>query len=359
MRVRAGRVRTLGAAGLLAGLLLAPGFPAAAREAAPGGGPQIVPVVAKDLPRTVTAFGVVHAHQEAVLSAKVLARVESLPLREGAAVKAGDLLAGLDHKDIDANLAAAEAARARAAASLKEAEAEQARVRRLFDSGSATSREMERADSALQGARGGLNEAEARVREARAQKGYTRILAPFDGRLVERRVEVGELASPGTPLVRVESVGDFELWADVPQERLSAVRRGAQATVRVDGIAEPIPGKVARLVPAADPRSHAFTVKVALDSGGGGAVYSGMFGQAAIVYGAEPKLVVPRAAIVHRSEVTGVYVAGAGGAPELRLVRPGRRVGEEQVVESGLAAGERVFADGAAAARLRAAGTAP
>jgi RND family efflux transporter MFP subunit len=367
MRVPAGSWRAFGTAGLLAAALLAPGLPAAAQEAGmPGAGapdtvPQIVPVVERELPRAVTAYGVVHAHQESVLSAKVLARIVSLPLREGAAVKAGDLLVALDHKDIDAGLAAAEAARVRAEASMKEAEAEHARVARLFDSGSATSREMERAESALQAARGGLNEAEARVQEARAQKGYTRILAPFDGRLVERKVEVGELASPGTPLVRVESAGNFELWADVPQERLSAVRPGAEATVRVDGIAAPIPGRVLRVVPAADPRSHTFTVKVALDSGAGGgdgAVYSGMFGQAAVVYGSEPALVVPHGAIVHRSEVTGVYVANADGAPEFRLVRPGRRVGDDQVVESGLSAGERVYADGAAAARVRAAGAA-
>lgn len=355
MRVVAEESRWLGVAGLLAGLVLAPGWPAAAQDTP---APEIVPVVERDVPRTVTAFGVIHAHQEAVLSAQVPAQVKSLPLREGAAVKAGDLLVALDPADIDAALAGAEAARVRADASLKEAQAEHARVRRLFESGSATSREMERADSSLQAARGGLNEAEARVRQARAQKGYTRILAPFDGRLVERRVEVGELAAPGTPLVRVESAGDFELWADVPQRSLSAVTPGAPATVRVDGIAEPIPGRVARLVPAADPRSHTFTVKVALDGGGGAAVYSGMFGQAAILFGTEPALVVPHGAIVRRSEVTGVYVARGDGVPEFRLVRPGRRVGDAQVIESGLSPGERVFSDGAAAARARAAGTA-
>jgi len=354
MRVRAGGSTGLVLSGLLAVLLAAPAAPGFAQEAAP----EVVPVVERAVPRTVTAFGVVHARQEAVLSAQVLARVEKLPLREGAAVKAGDLLVALDPKDIDAGLAAAEAARVRAAASLKEAEAEHARVKRLFESGSATPREMERAESTLTAARGGLNEAEARVQEARARKGYTRILAPFDGRLVERLVEVGELAAPGTALVRVESAGDFELWADVPQESLYAIVLGAEATVRVDGIAEPIPGRVARLVPAADPRSHTFTVKVALAPPEDAAVYSGMFGQVAFAWGSAPALVVPHAAVVRRSEVAGVYVAVTGGAPEFRLVRPGRRVGEDQVIESGLAAGEPVYADGAAAARLRADGEA-
>jgi RND family efflux transporter MFP subunit len=346
MRVRAGR-------GLMLALLgLATVLPTAAHGQAAGGA-EIVEVAERAVPRYLTAFGVVHARQEAVLSAKVLARVEALPLREGAAVKAGDLLVALDHKDIDANLAAAQAARVRAEASMKEAEAEHARVKRLFESGSATTREMERAESTLMAARGGLNEAEARVQEATAQKGYTRILAPFDGRLVERRVEVGEQAAPGTALVRVESSGAFELWADVPQESLAAIVPGAEATVRVDGLDAPIPARVSRLVPAADPRSHTFTVKVTLAPEAGAAVYSGMFGQAEIAWGSRPALLVPAAAVVRRSEVAGVYVAGAGKVPEFRLVRPGRRVGEFQVIESGLSAGEAVYADGAAAARLR------
>jgi RND family efflux transporter MFP subunit len=350
-----GTRRAMGMAAL-AGLLAFAALPAHGAEA-----PEIVTVTERNVPRVVTAYGVVHAEADAVLSAKVLARVERIPLREGAPVKAGDLLVALDSAQIDAELAAAQAARARAAAGLKEAEAEHARIRRLFDAGSATSREMERAEAALDAARGRLAEAAAHVDEARTRKGYTRVTAPFDGRLVQRLTEVGELASPGTPLVRVEAGAGYELWADVPQGDVARLAVGSEATVFVDGLDEPIPARVVRLVPAADPRSHTFTVKVALTPGDGIAgVYAGMFGRVAIAYGSAPALTVPRTAIVRRSEVTGVYVAPeGGGGPVLRLVRPGRPVGPDQVVESGLVAGERVYVDGAAAARMRAAGDAP
>lgn len=351
-----------GAVGLLAGIgfLAAVALPAPppARGAEAVDGPEIVTVTQRDLPRAISAYGVVHAEADAVLSAKVLARVERIPLREGATVRAGDLLVALDSAHIDAELAGAEAARTRAAAGLKEAEAEHARIRRLFDAGSATSREMERAEAALDAARGQLAEAAAHVLEARTRKGYTRVKAPFDGRLVQRLTEVGELASPGTPLVRVEAGAAYELWADVPQEDVARIAPGSEATVHIDGVGTPIPARVTRLVPAADPRSHTFTVKVTLAPGDGAAgVYSGMFGRVEIVYGTVPALTVPATAIVRRAEVTGVYVAGAGpDGPALRLIRPGRAVGPDQVVESGLSAGERVYADGAAAARLRAAG---
>lgn len=342
--------------------------PAAADE-----GPEVTTVAARPVPVTVTAYGVIHPGAESVLAAKVTARVDGLPLREGQVVAQGELVARLDPRDIQAELAAAAAVRERAKATLAEAETENARVQGLFAAGSATTRDRERAEAALSQAQAAANEAAAGVRQAETRLAHTRVTAPFAGRVVERLVEVGELASPGTPLVRVESEGGFQLWADVAQGDLRHVRTGADAVVYVDGVDRPLPGQVGRVIPAADPRSHTFTVKVSLDTpqtldaaGTGGdfgnaGVYTGMFGRVEIVRGAESALTVPRTAIVRRSEVAGVYMAGGhdgsgAGDLEFRLVRPGRTLGETQVIEAGLAEGERIYVDGAAAAARRAAG---
>ncbi|MBI5137488.1 MAG: efflux RND transporter periplasmic adaptor subunit [Nitrospirae bacterium] len=311
------------------------------------------PVRADVLPLAVNAYGVVHPGADAVLAAKVLARVVALPLREGAAVKAGDLVAELDHLDLDAELAVAEATLGQTRAALTEAEVEHARVQSLAARGSATTRELERASSARGQAAQAVSAAEAGRELVRTRLGYTRVQAPFDGRVVVRLAEVGELAAPGTPLVRIESVGGQELWADVPQGDMARVRVGLPARITVDGVAGSFEGRVTRIVPAADPRAHTFTVKVALD--GGARVYTGMFGQVAIPYGSEPVLTVPATAVVRRAEVTGVYVAGADGAPVFRLVRPGallgdRRAGDRQVILAGLSEGEPVLVDGQAVA---------
>ncbi len=305
----------------------------------------LVPVRTVNMPLTVSAYGVVHQRSESVLASKVLARVVGLPLREGDRLKTGDLVVELDHRDLDAELAVAEAALQRSRAILDQAAAEYKRVQSLSARGSATTRELERAASAHRQAAEAVTEAGARNDLVKTRLGYTRILAPFDGQLVSRLTEVGELAAPGTPLVKVESVGKPELWADVPQNDLSHIRVGMAATVNVHGMSENLAGTVTRIVPAANPRSHTFTVKVSFSGVAADHLHSGMFGQVDIPYGTVPVLAVPASAIVHRSEVAGVYVAGADGTLSLRLVRPGDRLGDDQVILSGLSGGERVAVD--------------
>lgn len=320
--------------------------------------PEIVTVTSQEVPVSLTAYGVVHAGSEAVLSAKVLAQVTKMPVREGEPVRKGDLLVEMDRADLIAQRDVARAALESARAALKEAKAEFDRVRRLSEQGSATHRELERATSAHNQAAGAAAEAEARLKLVETQLGHTRITAPFDGRLVERLVEVGEMAAPGTSLVRVESTGDPEMWADVPQEEMGRVVLGGAATVAVDGVAQPLAARVARIVPAADPRSHTFTVKVALEPDPAlERVYSGMFGGMQIPYGTAPALTVPASAVVRRAEVEGVYVLPPGAERTVfRLIRAGRRVGDRQVVLAGLEEGEQVVADAARAAVQRAEG---
>jgi len=350
----------------LAALLILPAAPVAAQEAL-----ETTAVAERPIPLTVTAYGVIHPGAESVLAAKVTARVEAMPLREGQAVAKGALIVRLDPRDIQAELAAARAVQDRAKATLAEAETEHTRVQGLFAAASATTRDRERAEAALSQARAAAKGAAAGVDQAETRLAHTRVTAPFAGRLVERLVEVGELASPGTPLVRVESEGGFQLWADVAQGDLRHVGIGADAMVYVGGVDRPLAGRVARVIPAADPRSHTFTVKVSLETpptldpqGVGGdfgdfgnaGVYTGMFGRVEIVRGEVSALTVPRTAIVRRSEVAGVYMAGEAGDLDFRLVRPGRLDGENQVIAAGLVAGERIYVDGAAAAARRAAG---
>ncbi len=314
-------------------------------------GSALVPVKTVDMPLTVSAYGVVHQQAESVLASKVLARVVRLPLREGAQVKAGDLVAELDHSDLDAEMAVADAALQRTRAVLEQAAAEYKRVQSLSSRGSATTRDLERAASAHRQAAEAVTEAEARNDLVKTRLGYTKILAPFDGQLVSRLIEVGELAAPGMPLVKVESTGKPELWADVSQNDLAHVKVGMAATVDVHGVSGRMAGTVTRIVPAANPRTHTFTVKIAFSGAGLDSVHTGMFGQVDIAYDTTPVLAVPASAIVHRSEVAGVYVAADDGSLSLRLVRPGDRLGEDQVVLSGLSGGERVAVNADVAAQ--------
>ncbi|MDH4228169.1 MAG: efflux RND transporter periplasmic adaptor subunit [Nitrospirota bacterium] len=318
---------------------------------------EVITVAPKQVPLRVTVYGAVHAVSDSVLSSKLMARIVRLPLREGEPVRQGDLLVELDHRDLDSDLAIARAAAARSGAALVEMQAEFERIQRLFEAGGASTRDVEQATSQNTQAREAVAEARAQVERVETLINYARILAPADGRVVERLVEVGEMATPGRPLMRVESSGSPELWADVAQSDLSRIEVGDTAAVTVHGVDGALSGKVLRIVPAADPQSHTFIVKIVLKRHPALAgVYSGMFGEASIKHGNETAVTVPESAILHRSEVAGVYVLDAAGTPRFTLVRPGRRVGNERVILSGLSGGERVLVDAAQGARSRAGG---
>lgn len=304
--------------------------------------------------RQVTAYGVVHPEMGAVLSAKVLARVMEMPLRAGDPVAKGQTVVALDKSDLEAEMAVAKAASGRAQAALKQAKSEYSRVKSLAKRGSATARELDQATGAYQQAQQAASGAESQLALVATRIGHTTINAPFSGRLVERLTEVGQMAAPGAPLVRLESAGAPELWADISQHDIGRVAVGAAVQVEIGGLSAALSGKVTRIVPAGDPRSHTFTVKVRLDGDTDtlAQVRSGMFGVVAIPYATDPVLMVPESAVVRRSEVTAVYVMG-DHQPELRLVRLGRMVGDQQVILSGLSVGESVVTEAAQAARLR------
>jgi len=319
-----------------------------------GGQPLATTTVsATPVPISLTAYGTVHARETAVLAAKLLARVDALPARAGDTVSKGDLLVQLDHADIDARMAVARAALARNEAALAEAKGEFKRVTGLFDRGSATRRELDRATSGHLQALGAHTQAQAQVALTQTDLSYTQILAPFDGRLVKRLKEVGEMATPGTPLVQVAAATHLEMWVDIPQSDRAQMVLNAIGEVIVDGFDTPLTGRVVRIIPAADPRSHTFTAKLALDMAADNSlIFPGMSGHAKIHYDTETMLTVALDALSKRAEVTGVYVIGDNpNKPVFRLVRAGRRLGDRVVIESGLVAGERIAADAASAAR--------
>jgi RND family efflux transporter MFP subunit len=177
------------------------------------------------------------------------------------------------------------------------------------------------------------------------------VRAPYSGVVTERHVEVGELAKPGQPLMSGISLEHLRVLSHVPQFYVEAVRRLKQAQVYrlVDGAEQPVPVERLRVFPYAEPESHAFKVRAWLPQGVSG-LYPGMLVKVGFVVGERERLVVPASAVVHRSELTAVYVLDEQGRLAFRQVRVGPRVGEHRVVLAGLEAGERVAVDPQAAA---------
>jgi RND family efflux transporter MFP subunit len=283
-------------------------------------------------PQTITeeVVGTVRAKLHATLEAKLSGRIAKLPVVLGQRVKAGGLVARLDAAEINARLDQAEA-------SLEQTERDWKRVSALFEHQAVTRAEYDAAQSRNRVARGA-------AAEAKAMMSYMEIVAPFDGVVTKKWADVGDLATPGKPLVAIEDPSALQLEADVPQAIASHVQRDARLAARVDGVSGELTGTVSEIAPAADSVSRTFRVKVDLSEQPG--LSSGQFARLLVPVGESNSLHVPASAVVQRGQLEIVFVL-ANQHAQLHLVKTGKRVGDELEILSGLHAGDRVVIDDA------------
>lgn len=282
--------------------------------------------------RTVPAFeevvGSVQSRQRAELEAKVSARIERLPVAPGQRVVKGELLAQLDDREIRARLLQAEA-------TLDQAQKDLKRFTVLVKDGTITQAEFDQVE-----ARARISEA-VKI-EAETLLNYTRIEAPFDGVITRKFSEVGDLALPGRPLLALEDPNALRLEADVPEALIGRLRSGAELNVTVASVPRPIPGRVSEIAPAADPQSLTFRVKLDLPAIDG--LHLGQFGRVAVPVEDSSALRVPAPAVLLRGQMEIVFVVESGHA-RLRLVKTGKRFGDEVELLSGVEAGELLVAE--------------
>jgi len=293
--------------------------------------------------RTELAGNVTAARQTAV-SSRVMATVTAVHVELGDVVRRGQLLVSIDPTTAQGQLGQAQGALAQARAALALTERNYERFQALAASGSASELELDMARMQFEQARGAVEQGEGAVAAAGSVAKESKVVAPFDGRVAARMVEVGDLAAPGRPLVQIESASGRRLVVAVPEELAlsAALAPGAPVAVTLD--ASPrlgeIAGSVAEVSPGPDPVTHAYTVKIDLPVDG---VAAGAAGRAWIESGSEQRVLVPAAAVVQSGGLDLVVVRGEQNRAETRAVTLGRSQPDGRVeVLSGLAGGETV-----------------
>lgn len=271
---------------------------------------------------------------------KILGRVDQLAVEEGQEVRRGQLLVQLEDADLRAAVAQAEASVAMADAQLENVRAQQARMQELHGRGSVTDKNLEDAVAGLRVAEAQVQQAKANVTAARATLAYARVTSPFDGVVVGKFVEEGDMARPGTPLVVVEDVSTVDVVAQVPEARIAGRSRGE--TVRVEVLGQTYDAPIERLVPAADAASRTFRIEVKLDNESG-ALKSGMFARVGLEGGTTETLVLPALALVERGQLRGAWIVGEDGTASVRWLRLGAETQQGIEILSGLEGGERVI----------------
>jgi RND family efflux transporter MFP subunit len=319
------------------------------------------------------AVGTVVSRRTATLSSKIVGTIVSISVKEGDRVPKGKTLVEIDRRDLQAELQGTEAALEEMEGAIKAAEAGVVgakgqrdlaystfkRYESLIGKGSVTPQEYDEvrakytvADAEAVRAEEGLRALKAKREQVKAKISYTRTLlsyatiaSPFDAIVTAKTAEAGMLAAPGSPLLTVEEVGSYRLEAQVAESWVAKVRLGTPAPVSIDALGKELSGSVVEIVPAADPKSRTFTIKIALPSHP--LIRSGLYGKARFSLGKKDVLAVPSEAVLQRGQLVGLYVVDAEGAARFRLVKTGKRHGDRVEILSGLNAGERVVVKGA------------
>jgi len=306
---------------------------------------------------TYGADGVVEAVRQSSLASEVAGTVTALAVKAGDRVTRGQVLVRIDQRAADQQAAANDAQSAAAEAQLRAAEREFERSRHLFQRNYISQAALDQAEAQFKAAQAEARAKLAQVGAASTQTSLHTLRAPYAGLLARVDVQVGDMATPGRPLITIYDPGELRVVVTVPESVAQQLRSKAGIRIEMPGADAAGREWIAQsvtLLPAADPESHTMRVRLGLPSNAASAsLVPGMFARAWIASAVQagPRLLVPSRAVITRTELHAVYVLDPEGKPWLRQVRVGRTVGDEVEILAGLDAGERVALDPLAAVR--------
>jgi RND family efflux transporter MFP subunit len=309
-----------------------------------------VSVTIAEVERTTSAQaievrGIVQPARVANVSSRAMGPIVAVHVTAGSAIAKGQKLLEIQPEAAEGQLAQTEGALAQAKAAHALAERNYRRFEALHAEGAASDLELDMARMEFDRALGAVEQADGAVEAATSVAGESVVRAPFSGRVVDTLVELGDLAAPGRPLVRVESTDGQQIWLTVREADIGRLKLGQSLGVTIDARPDVgvIDGTVEESAPSADPATHTFTVKVGLP---GATLPTGLSGRARITGDLTDRLVVPCSAIHRRGGLELAVVRSADGTARTRAVTTGRSVDDGRVeVLSGLDEGEQVVVD--------------
>lgn len=285
---------------------------------------RVAPVEQRDIPRLIEAPATIRPAERASIAAKLTGTVLAFPHGLGAAVQRGDVLLTLAAPEVEARARQAQA-------QLAEAERNADRTRTLVTKG------VNPSDS-LRDAEDRLRYAQATLAEAEALLAYATVRAPFAGVITEKHVLVGDLATPGSALLVLESTQRLRAEGAIPAQAAAGLQIGSPIDVLLEETDAPIAARIEEISAAADAVSRSVLVKAALPAG---PARSGQFARLQVRAGEDAALLVPREAVTLFGQMERVFVL-ADGRASLRLVKTGRVLGDRIEILAGLHPAEQV-----------------
>lgn len=301
---------------------------------------QAVAVQTTVLPEVYPAAGVVEAVDTVQLSSRVMGHIRELKVVQGQAVKRGEVLFVVDPVDTQGAVDLAKQNLIQAEAALKDARLDYERFKNLYKDEAVNKQQLEKMRMNYEVSLSRVAQAKAGLTVAQGQIGYTRVSAPMDAIVTAKLANEGDMASPGHPVLVLEDTTHMQVRAAVPEAVFRNLKLGDVARVEVDGQAQPLEARVARMTPTADSVAHTYPVTLDVAAPG---LKSGAFARVLFPQGKRESLLVPQAAVLERAGIRGVFVLDKDGTAHYRMVRTGaEQPGGMVEVLAGLSAGERV-----------------
>jgi RND family efflux transporter MFP subunit len=279
--------------------------------------------------RQVELMGTVQAADSAEIAARISGTITDLPVTPGSRVKKGDPLITISAGEITAKLLQAQAQYEQAARNLK-------RERNLLKKNAATPENVKTLEESKR-------IAEAAYKEARTMLSYTEVKAPFDGIITRKMANVGDLATPGKPLVRIDNESRLQVLTDVPETLILGISLGDTLEVYIPAAEAKVSGTVEEIAPTADPRSRTAPVKLSVEPTLN--IRSGQFARVSLPSTRGSAVMVPAQAVQSYGQMDKVFIVRDGKA-QLLLVKTGLSSADQVEILSGLNEGDEVIITG-------------
>jgi HlyD family secretion protein len=333
-------------------LLIAAGLCACSKpKAASAGNDQpltatMATVELRSLDGGLVASGFLTPKEEAAVTSEIEGfRVAEVLVDQGASVKAGQPLVRLDDTLLKSQLLQAEAAVATQEAAAERAELEAHRVAGLDGQGVISQEQIDARRLSAKSAKAQLASAKAQLADLKLRESLMIVRAPVAGRILQRNVRPGDVASRAVVMFKLARDGVIELNAELPEQAMSSVQAGDKAHVTLSDGAE-VAGVVRLVGSEIDAQSRLGHVRVTLPVQSD--VRAGGFARARFTGRGKPTLAVPEKAVSFDADGASVMVLGADERVHRRKIRTGARAGGYVELEEGPAVGSRVVMGGAA-----------
>jgi RND family efflux transporter MFP subunit len=300
----------------------------------------------------VTASGSIVARRATGIGPEVPGRILKVHVDVGDRVDAGDPLFEIDAESYRIGLEAAKAGLALARAQSAQADQESERARRLSEQSIVAEQQYDRMRTQAAVARAQVQQAQANLRRVRHDLARTVVRAPYAGSIVERRIHEGTMATvrPNTVVLILQESGALEAVLDIPEAVPAPVRTNDAVRLFVEGLAEPLEGRVRAVSDRIDPQSRTYRIRVPVTDPSG-TLKGGAFVRAEVEPSARENALLVEPSAVHTRDGRSYVVRVSDGVAERIPVRLGVVAPERTEILSGVAEGDRVVI-GETASRL-------